>query len=398
MSNPRIGLAVDSSVSAGVSNGRVNAFVVDRRRRSLHSDRMNRALGVLTCGAFLSFGLGVLGAGEPVLALVLAAVFALLATAGFAWVGGRLLRGAAYVVVQLPLAFVLFTMDAGVGATLFLVVLVSQCVLLRLPRPAIALVIAVIPLVHLGMSLGDGLREGIGTLMSVLFAAIITELLLREQRSRAELADAHAKLRDYAAQAERLATAQERNRVARDIHDGLGHSLTVVQMQVKAARAVLPTDPRKADEVLAKAQDQAETALADVRRSVKALREPRPVPPLPEALKALADTAGVAVRLTVSGTERPLPDEQREALFRAAQEGLTNVRKHAGADRADVELDYTASAVRVAVRDDGAGSDGTASTGFGLIGLRERAGHLGGTLTFTSAPGRGSALSMEIPG
>ncbi|MEV6824216.1 sensor histidine kinase [Amycolatopsis sp. NPDC051102] len=359
---------------------------------------MNRALGALTCGAFLSFGLGVLGAGEPVLALVLAAVFALLATAGFAWVGGRLRWGVVYVVVQLPLAFVLFTMDAGVGATLFLVVLVSQCVLLRLPRPAIALVIAVIPLVHLGMSLGDGLREGIGTLMSVLFAAIITELLLREQRSRAELADAHAKLRDYTAQAERLATAQERNRVARDIHDGLGHSLTVVQMQVKAARAVLPTDPRKADEVLAKAQDQAETALSEVRRSVKALREPRPVPPLPEALKALAETAGIAVRLTVSGTERPLPDEQREALFRAAQEGLTNVRKHAGADQADVDLAYTASAVRVAVRDDGAGSDGTASTGFGLIGLRERAGHLGGTLTFTSASGRGSALSMEIPG
>jgi signal transduction histidine kinase len=364
---------------------------------------MNRALGVLTCGAFLSIVLGVLGSGEPRLALVLGAVFAVLATVVFGWVRGRerLAWSAAYVAVQLPLAFVLFTIDAGVGTTLFLVVLVSQCVLLRLPRPAIALVIAVVPLVHLGMSLGEGLREGIGTFMSVLFAAIITELLLREQRSRGELAEAHAKLRDHAAQAERLATAQERNRVARDIHDGLGHSLTVVQMQVKAARAVLPADPGKADAVLAKAQEQAETALAEVRRSVRTLREPRAIPPLPEALQALAEetsATGVTARLTVTGTERPLSEEQREALYRAAQEGLTNVRKHAGAETVAIVLDYAAAAVRVEVRDDGRGSDGGEPAGFGLVGLRERAAHLGGELAFTSTPGGGSALTMEIPG
>lgn len=360
---------------------------------------MNRALGVLTCGAFLSIVLGVLGSGEPVLSLVLGAVFAVLATAGFGWVRtrGRPAWPAAYVGVQLPLAFVTFTINAGVGATLFLVVLVSQCVLLRLPLPVVALVIAVVPLVHLGMSLGEGLREGLGTLVSVLFAAVITELLVREQRSRGELAEAHEKLRDYATQAERLATAQERNRVARDIHDGLGHSLTVVQMQVKAARAVLPTDPGKADEVLAKAQEQAENALSEVRRSVKALREPRSTP-LPDALRALASEAGVPAELTISGAERPLPDEHREALFRAAQEGLTNVRKHAEAAHVDLLLDYADASVRVSVRDDGVGTNGAAAAGFGLVGLRERAEQLGGKLAFTSAPGEGSALSMEVPG
>lgn len=358
---------------------------------------MNRALGVLTCGAFLSIVLGVLGSGEPVLSLVLGAVFAALATAGFGWVRTQGRRwAAAYVGIQLPLAFVTFTINAGVGATLFLVVLVSQCVLLRLPLPVVALVIAVVPLVHLGMSLGEGLREGLGTLVSVLFAAVITELLVREQRSRGELAEAHEKLRDYATQAERLATAQERNRVARDIHDGLGHSLTVVQMQVKAARAVLPTDPGKADEVLAKAQEQAENALSEVRRSVKALREPRSAP-LPDALRALVSEAGVPAELTVSGAERPLPEEHREALFRTVQEGLTNVRKHAAAAHVDLLLDYAEASVRVCVRDDGVGTDGTAS-GFGLVGLRERAEQLGGKLAFTSAAGEGSALSMEVPG
>ena len=227
---------------------------------------------------------------------------------------------------------------------------------------------------------------------ALVFAAVITELLQREQRIRRELAEAHEQLRDYAAQAERLATAQERNRVARDIHDGLGHSLTVVQMQVKAARAVLPADPAKADAVLAKAQQQSEEALAEVRRSVRALREPRSTGPLPEALKALAEeisAAGVPTRLAVSGTARPLPDEAQESLYRAAQEGLTNVRKHARATRADLLLDYGEAAVRVEVRDDGTGTGDGQSPGFGLVGLRERAAHLGGRLHVDSAPGEG---------
>jgi signal transduction histidine kinase len=261
-------------------------------------------------------------------------------------------------------------------------------------------VIALTPLVHAGMAWDQWLREGVGTLMAVLFAAVVTELLKRAQRARGELAEAHEHLRDYTEQAERLATAQERNRVARDIHDGLGHSLTVVQMQVKAARAVLPTDSATADAVLAKAQQQAETALGEVRRSVSALREPRATPPLPEALHALADeasAAGVPTRLAVTGVRRPLPDQVREALYRAAQEGLTNVRKHANATRADLVLHYTDAGVSVEVRDDGTGSVAGPSPGYGLLGLRERAAHLGGRLHLESAPAKGCKLTMEIP-
>jgi signal transduction histidine kinase len=189
--------------------------------------------------------------------------------------------------------------------------------------------------------------------------------------------------------------------VARDIHDGLGHSLTVVQMQVKAARAVLPTDSAKADAVLAKAQHQAETALAEVRRSVHALRDPRQTPPLQEVLHTLAEetsAAGVPTRLAVSGAQRPLPDETREALYRAAQEGLTNVRKHARATRAELVLEYTDAAVRLEVRDDGTGTIDGGAPGFGLVGLRERAAHVGGQLHVDSTPGQGSTLSMEVPG
>jgi signal transduction histidine kinase len=364
---------------------------------------VNRALAVLTAGAFLTLVIGAVGSPERVPAMLVAVAFTALSIGAFPWVAGRGRLGwsLAYLAVQLPVAVVTFTLDAGVGATLLLVVLVSQCVVLRLPVPLIAAVVALTPLVHLGMAWHDWVREGVGTLVSVLFGAVITELLLREQRTRRELAQAHERLRDYAVQAERLATAQERNRVARDIHDGLGHALTVVQMQVKAARAVLPTDPAKADAVLGQAQDQAEAALAEVRRSVSALREPRAVPPLPDALAALAEensAAGVPTRVAVSGAPRPLPDETREALYRAAQEGLTNVRKHAAATRAELRLDYADDAVRVEVRDDGRGAADPAAGGFGLVGLRERAAHLGGRLDVGSAPGGGVTLTMEVPG
>jgi signal transduction histidine kinase len=364
---------------------------------------VNRALAALTAGAFLTVVLGGLGASERLPAMGFGAVFTALTVLALDRLvrRGQLGWSLAYVAVQLPLAFVTFTYDAGVGATLLLVSLVSQCVVLRLPVPVIGVVIATTPFVHVGMPLHSLPREGLGTLMSVLFGAVITELLLREQRTRRELARAHEQLQDYTAQAERLATAQERNRVARDIHDGLGHSLTVVQMQVKAARAVLPTDPAKADDVLAKAQEQAETALADVRRSVATLREPRTVPPLPDALRALAEetsAAGVPTRFALSGEARALPEEAREALFRAAQEGLTNVRKHARAAAAEVVLEYADDVVRVGVHDDGIGTADLEPTGFGLVGLRERAAHLNGRVELDSAPGDGCTLTMEVPG
>lgn len=376
---------------------------------------VNRAIMLLAVGAFLALLIGVIAAGGPVEAVVLGAVFTMVGTAGFGWVArsGRRRWAAAYVAVQAPLAFVTFTLDPGAGATLVLVVLVCQCVLL-LPLPVTAVVVALVPFVHTGMPWAQAVREGFGTLVSVLFGAVVVELLRREQAARAELAVAHERLRDQAAQAERLATAQERNRVARDIHDGLGHSLTVVQMQVKAARAVLPVDAAKTDAVLVKAQAQAEEALAEVRRSVSALRETRLLPPLAESLRALAEettAAGVPTQLSVSGEQRALPEEVREALFRAAQEGLTNVRKHARATWAHLVLGYADGAVRLEVRDDGVGGTATGAVGeaapsglsgdgggFGLLGLRERAARLGGTVLVSTAPGEGHIICVEVPG
>jgi signal transduction histidine kinase len=368
---------------------------------------VKRVLDVLVAAAYLTVAVAVLGSDGSAATLLPATVFVVLATAGFGWVHRRDSRAlaAGYLAVQLGLGYATFVLSAAaVGAVLLLVVLVSQSVLL-LPLPWVAVLVAVLPLVHLGMAWEDGLREGLGTFTAGVFAAALTYLHVREQRARGALAQAHRQLQEYAVRAERLAATQERNRVARDIHDGLGHALTVVQMQVKAARAVLGVDPAKADAVLAKAQRQAEEALVEIRRSVAALREPLSVP-LPDALRELADemsAAGVPTGVEVRGPARGLAAEAEESLFRAAQEGLTNVRKHAQATTAELRLDYSRpAAVRLEVRDDGTGlvaaSQPAAETGYGLVGVRERAAHLGGLMSVESAPGRGLTLRVEVPG
>ncbi|GAA1038759.1 hypothetical protein GCM10009557_55680 [Virgisporangium ochraceum] len=360
---------------------------------------MKRALAALSIGAFLTLVVDTAGSRGSWLAVALGGSYLVVATVGFhyVWPYARRWPAYAYVIHLLLHGYAVFVAVSTVGSTLLLVVLVSQSVLL-LPLPAAAVVVATVPLFHIGMSPRDGLREGLGLLAAAAFTAVVTRLLVREQQARVEMAEAHGRLRAYALQAETLAAAQERNRVARDIHDGLGHALTVVQMQIKAARAVID-DAERADTVLAKAQNQAEEALREVRRSVSALREPAAPVPLPEALKALAEetsAAGVPTGLEVVGTVRSLPERAHESLFRAAQEGLTNVRRHAGATRADLTLDYTRPALVVlSVRDDGVGRapDGQ---GFGLTGIRERAALAGGRMDLESVPGKGTTLSVEV--
>jgi signal transduction histidine kinase len=349
-------------------------------------------MAALTVAAFLTLLVDVGGGHRDGVALLPGFLFAVAATLGFAWVERRGFRYA-YVATLVGLGFAVFVLSAAsVGATLMLVVLVIQATLL-LPVAAVAVVVVLLPFFHTGMALAEGLREGVGLFAVGAFAAVVTKLLMRERDARTALAQAQLKV-------EALATLEERNRVARDIHDGLGHALTVVQMQIKAARAVLAAEPARADDMLGKAQEQAEEALREVRRSVGALRAERPPVPLPEALRALTESAGLPAALDVRGDRRPLPAEAEESLVRAAQEGLTNVRKHAHATRAELVLDFSdPSRVRLEVRDNGAGvttADGPG--GFGLLGLRERAAQLGGRLTLDSAPGAGATLRMEVPG
>jgi signal transduction histidine kinase len=241
-------------------------------------------------------------------------------------------------------------------------------------------------------------------LFTLLFSVITREASFGKRRAEkmsAELAAANEQLRANAAQAQELATTHERNRLAREIHDGLGHYLTVIKVQLDAASALLATEPQRAAESVAKAARLAGEALDDVRRSVGTLRNDDR-PPLADLLGQLASDATPAPALRIEGTPRLLGAAAEHALYRTAQEGLTNLRKHAAATAATLTLDFRdASRVRLTLADNGRGASAPASggksAGYGLRGLRERIEVLGGTLTAANGPEGGFTLSAEVP-
>jgi len=333
--------------------------------------------------------------------LVLGALVVVLGVLGFPVVErrGSGWLTAAYFAIQLSLGVAIFA-GSMLGGTFLLLVIVGQSVRM-LPPWGTLLIGAPLPLLHLGMGWPAALREGASFLVALLFLVGFSQAMRRVERARAELDEANRKLRDYAAQSEELATARERNRIAREIHDGLGHYLTTIHMQIQAARGILATDRQRADQTLAKAQQLSQEALGDVRRSVAALRvSPADRASLPAALAQLADAAhaaGLPTKVIVVGAERPLDLQQEQALYRAAQEGLTNARKHAQAAGAALTLDFgDPHRVRLTVADDGRGASST-DGGFGLVGLRERVQLVGGSLTVQTAPGAGLALIVEVP-
>ncbi|RXK55207.1 sensor histidine kinase [Oleiharenicola lentus] len=240
-----------------------------------------------------------------------------------------------------------------------------------------------------------------GFAFTVVFTAITRQALEARhcsEKLRHELEKANLQLRAQAAQTEELATTRERNRVAREIHDGVGHYLTVVKTQLDAASALLPAQPDRAREAVGKAAKLAAEALDDVRRSVGTLRTDATRPPLPEALKELAAHGEPAPTLAIEGEPRPLAPGVEHALFRAAQEGLTNIRKHARATNALLRLDFrTPQRVVLELADNGVGANGANGTGFGLRGLRERIELLGGTVASGNRLEGGFALRVEVP-
>ena len=256
------------------------------------------------------------------------------------------------------------------------------------------------------IALFAGLTFSPAIVFVIVFVTITQKAEMAQKQAESlagQLAEANERLSAYAVQAEELATTQERNRLAREIHDNLGHFLTVANVQIKAAQAVMDRDPARAQLALDRAAQLTQDGLAAVRQSVAALREsPLGNAPLTDAVAALvAETqaAGIVVELAVAGAPRPLDPRAELTLYRAAQEGLTNVRKHARASRVDVRLDYSdPAAVSLSLQDNGLGGEPAATTsGFGLLGLGERARQLGGHLALETTPGHGFSLTLTLP-
>jgi signal transduction histidine kinase len=201
------------------------------------------------------------------------------------------------------------------------------------------------------------------------------------------------------------AVAEERNRIARELHDVIGHSVSVMTVQASAVRRLMRADQDKERAALETVEVTGREALAEMRRMVGVLRSPNGGPDLtpPPALEQLDRLvqkfrdAGLEVQVQTEGEPVPLPPGLDLTAYRLVQEGLTNALKHAHAEHVVVRLCCRPDRLALSVRDDGRGPDPGAIPGNGLLGMRERVQVYGGSLSAGAADGGGFELSAELP-
>jgi signal transduction histidine kinase len=226
--------------------------------------------------------------------------------------------------------------------------------------------------------------------------------IARSRRRLIESLEARAQklAADYA-----QAASRERERIARDMHDILAHSVSLIVVQAEAGPVVVRSDPARAEQVFDAIADAGRDALTQLRRTLGVLRSEAasraPQPDL-DALPALVDqarAAGLAATYAEEGERRPVAPDTAVAVYRVVQEALTNVVKHAGAGTVAVRLRWDDTALRLEVRDDGRGTNGRGPAGgHGLIGMRERVTAGGGTLTTGPAgDGPGYLVAAILP-
>ena len=229
---------------------------------------------------------------------------------------------------------------------------------------------------------------------------------VRQRRRRTEALEEHAAVLEADRDARaRAAVADERARIAREMHDSVAHSVSVMVLQAGAAEQVLSVAPDRARASLLTIQDTGREAIVELRRMLGVLRDsagktshdPQPSVDRLDALVQHVRSAGLPVDLTVEGEPRPLPPGIDRSAYRIVQEALTNTLKHAGPARACVTLRYRAQALELEVLDDGQGDPNVDGGGFGLVGMRERAVLYGGALDAGPRPGGGYALRARLP-
>ncbi|MFN6495993.1 MAG: sensor histidine kinase [Nostoc sp. DedQUE01] len=238
--------------------------------------------------------------------------------------------------------------------------------------------------------------------LSLVFVLLMMNAVLSERHSREKLAIANEKLRQYAMRIENQATLEERNRIAREIHDSLGHSLTALNLQLETALKLWPSNPMKAETFLATAKELGSKALKDVRQSVSTMRSnPLQEQSLERAIAGLAEdfhrSNGILPIYQIN-LEYSLPPEINTAIYRITQESLTNISKYASATEIKIELTTIRSNLRLIIQDNGRGFDiNQNTTGFGLHSMRDRTLALGGEFNINTTPGYGCKITVHIP-
>ncbi|MEC4819516.1 MAG: sensor histidine kinase [Scytonema sp. PMC 1069.18] len=238
--------------------------------------------------------------------------------------------------------------------------------------------------------------------LALVFVLLLMNAILAERQSREKLSSAHEKLREYALKIENQATLEERNRIAREIHDSLGHSLTALNLQLETALKLWQSNPTKAQTFLARAKDLGSKALQDVRQSVSAMRfHPLQEQSLEQAIAGIIENYQRNTGITpiyLINLSAPIPVEISTAVYRIIQESFTNIYKHAQATEVKLELTTTATSLQLRIYDNGRGFELTQNTtGFGLQSMRDRTLALGGFFKINSTLGSGCEITVDIP-
>ena len=222
------------------------------------------------------------------------------------------------------------------------------------------------------------------------FAQLNKEEKERKDILYKELLDAHRQLKQYTDEVNRLSVVEERNRIARDIHDTLGHHMTALIMQLQMAEHLLAEDVPKAADLLVNSTKTAKDSLAGIREVVETLRGSGTALAPAESIKRLVDEfslkTGVDIQLDINGGNDIKDSAVNVAVYHIIQEAITNAVRHGKAERISVSLDYSPDSVIFSVRDNGSGAD-TIKEGYGLKGIRERVEAFGGKVEYRADEG-----------
>jgi signal transduction histidine kinase len=298
--------------------------------------------------------------------------------------------------------------DSPPPVPLALLVALFTVALLRRPLVAATATVVVVAIVVADTfsRLGTLTDDEFFVYVLTIVAALLVGYGIQLSRARASLAEERAaQLGREQDRRTRAAVEEEQSRIARELHDLVAHSVSVIVAQAGAARRVFDDHPEQVRTALGSIEDAGREAMQGMRRLVGLLRidadqvhwAPPPALAQRPGLVAKIARAGVPVRLTVTGTPRPLPAAVELNAYRIVQEALTNTLKHAGQARARVVIGYHSERLTVRVQDDGRGVRPSAPAGHGLLGMRQRVAMMGGELSTGPGAGRGFCVTATLP-
>lgn len=251
--------------------------------------------------------------------------------------------------------------------------------------------------------------------MFIVYGAIVGGLIRRLQvarekaadqyellsKSHQELSDVHEQLRSYSKQVEELTVIRERNQIAREIHDTVGHKMTALIVQLQLARELMPLDLEKSKQTIQNCDGLARAALGDIRTSVRTLREDDGVSTtflttLQTLLKEFSQMTELEVSLEIAGDPTNAPTSIQPAIIRVIQESLTNSKKHGNATQCHVSINCQPDFIQLAIDDNGTGVT-QVQPSFGLINMRERVIEHGGSIQYESNAGQGFRVNVGFP-